>query len=199
MDNQARLFKGLGIPWAEMQQELPETLVITNYTKDPAYLEVVFDLEQCLVLPMGRNLMCICDPYIRKILEKREGELTVGGTIGFELIRPFWDQEPNFSMIELTGNQPGSRHILAVDKNSLPTLKETVIATLNEETLDNLRKSEYEFLVKDHKTHILNFRFHVLDHECEFYWQNRLEMTDICPSCSCERSIGLRRWAWDEL
>jgi len=133
MENQARLFEGLGIPWQKMHQELPETVVITNLTRDPSYLEVVYDFEQTLEVPMGRSLLCICDPYLRRQLLKREGELCVKGVEGFELIRPFWDREPNFALLEM--NRLGSRHILAVDKNHLPTLKDMVIASLNEETL----------------------------------------------------------------
>jgi len=216
-DNQTRLFEGLGIPWAEMQQEppeelsegIPETVVITNYSKDPVYLHVIYDCEQILIAPMGRNLLCLCDSYLRRMLRRREGELTEGGTIGFELIQPFWDRQKNFDLMELTGNQSGNRHILLVDKCSLPTLQEMVIATLSEETLDKLRQTEYGILVKDHRTHIMNFVFHIhdmtvpyYDHDPQvqygkFYWENDSGIFDICPSCSCERCRGPRRDWWD--
>jgi len=91
-------------------------------------------------------------------------------------------------------NRLGNRHIFVIDKNHLPTLQEYVIASLNEETMDKLRQSEYKFLVKDHKTNNLNFRFHILDNEYK-EWHERMEMIDLCPSCSCKKSNGVPKWA----
>jgi len=207
-DNQARLFEGLGIPWAEMQREpsekpsegIPETVVITNYAKSPAYLQVVYDNEQMIIVQMDRNLLCLCDSYLRRRLREREGELTGLGTIGFELIRPFWDRQHNFAMLELTGNHPGNRHILLVDKSSLPTLQEMVIATLSEETLDKLRRTEYGIVVRNHRTRIMNFMFHLHDYEAKtekLFWENDSRIIDICPSCNCKRSRGPRERYWD--
>jgi len=59
MRDQARLFEGLGIPWRKMHPELPQTVVITNLTRDPSYLEIIYDFEQLMEVPMGRSLLCL--------------------------------------------------------------------------------------------------------------------------------------------
>jgi len=187
-------------PPEELSDGIPETVVVTNYAKSPAYLHVVFDNEQTIIVQMDRNLLCLCDPFLRKWLNKREGELTGLGTIGFELIRPFWDRQHNFAMVELTGNNPRNRHILLVDKSSLPTLQELVIAMLSEETLDKLRQNEYGVVVRDHRTRIINFTFHLHDYDSKtqkLFWENDSRIIDICPSCSCRRARGPRERYWD--
>jgi len=216
-DNQARLFEGLGIPWAEMQREppekpsegIPETVVITNYAKNPVYFHVIYDCEQMLIALMGRNLLCLCDSYLRRTLMKREGELTEEKTVGFELTQPFWDRQRDADVVELTGNHSGNRHILVINKGNLPTLQEMVIATLGEETLDKLRQSEYGNLVKDYRTQIMNMVFHIhdravpyYDHDPQirygnFYWEDDSKIFDICPSCNCQRRRGPRLEGWD--
>jgi len=189
MDNQARLFEGLGIPLQTMYQELPETVVITNLTRGPAYLEVVYDYEQCLVIPYGRSILCLCDPYLRRQLSEREGKSCEDGVKGFEMTRAYFDRKPNFDL--LVGDRLGNRHILAIDRNHLPTLQDLAIASLDEETLEKLRKGKYGFLVRDHGTYTLNFKFHILDYEYDLYWD--LDMIDVCPSCSCERQQRMRK------
>jgi len=173
MDNQARLFEGLGIPLQTMYQELPETVVITNLTRGPAYLEVVYDYEQCLVIPYGRSILCLCDPHLRRQLSEREGKSTGDGVKGFEITRAYFDRKPNFDL--LVGDRLGNRHLLAIDRNHLPTLQDLVIASLDEDTLEKLRKGRYGFLVRDHGTYTLNFNFLTLN------------------SCSCERRLRMRK------
>jgi len=113
------------------------------------------------------------------------------GTMGFELTRASFDREPNFDF--WAGDRRGNRHILAIDRNHLPTLKDLAIASIDEKTLEKLRTGKYEFLVKDHGTWILNFRFNILDYERDSYWAYGSEMIDICPSCSCERKKNMRK------
>jgi len=176
MENQARLFEGLGIPWHKMHPNMPQTVVITNLAKDPAYLEVVYDFEQLLPIPWGRSFLCLCDRYLRRQLVKRTGELSENSGLDFE--RPFWDRNPKFAFIEKDIGK--NRHILIIDKNHLPSLKEYVIASLAENIVNNLRKSEYGFLVRDQKTQKLDFVFHLLDMDYA-----TCRMIDICPSCNC--------------
>jgi len=177
MENQARLFEGLGIPWHKMHPNMPQTVVITNLAKDPAYLEVVYDFGQLLPIPWGRSFLCLCDQFLRRQLVKRTGELSENSGLDFE--RPFWDRNANFAFIEKDIGK--NRHILIIDKNHLPSLKEYVIASLAENIVKNLRKSEYGFLVGDQKTQKLDFVFHLLDMDYTTF-----QMIDICPSCNCQ-------------
>jgi len=177
MENQARLFEGLGIPWHKMHPNMPQTVVITNLARDPAYLEVVYDYSQLLPIPFGRSFLCLCDQLLRQQLVKRTGELSENRGLDFE--RPYWDHNPNFAFIEKDIGE--NRHVLIIDKNHLPSLKEYVIASLAENIVENLRKSEYGFLVEDQKTQNLEFVFHMIDMSYTTF-----QMQDMFPSCNCQ-------------
>jgi len=178
MENQARLFEGLGIPWHKMHPNMPQTVVFTNLARDPAYLEVVYDYSQLLPIPFGRSFLCLCDQLLRQQLVQRTGELSENRGLDFE--RPYWDHNPNFAFIEKDIGE--NRHVLIIDKNHLPSLKEYVIASLAENIMENLRKSEYGFLVEDQKTQNLEFVFHMIDMSYKYEFQ----MQDMFPSCNCQ-------------
>jgi len=178
MENQARLFEGLGIPWHKMHPNMPQTVVITNLARDPAYLDVVYDFAQLLPIPFGRSFLCLCDRLLRQRLVKRTGELSEKSGLDFE--RPFWDHNPNFAFIEKDIGE--NRHVLIIDKNHLPSLKEYVIASLAENVVENLRKSEYGFLVEDQKTQNLEFVFRLIDKDF-----TNFQMIDMFSTCNCQR------------
>jgi len=182
MENQARLFEGLGIPWHKMHPNMPQTVVFTNLAKDPAYLEVVYDFSQLLPIPLGRSFLCLCDRLLRQQLIKRTGDLSENRGLDFE--RPFWDRNPNFAFIEKDIGE--NRHVLLIDKNHLPSLKEYVLASLAENVVENLRKGEYGFLVEDQKTHILEFVFRLIDKDFKSF-----RMIDMFAPCDCK----YRKWA----
>jgi len=177
MESQARLFEGLGIPWHKMHPNMPQTVVITNLARDPAYLDVVYDFAQLLPIPWGRSFLCLCDQLLRQQLVKRTGELSEKSGLDFE--RPFWDRNPNFAFIEKDIGE--NRHVLIIDKNHLPSLKEYVIASLAENIVENLRKSEYSFLVEDQKTQNLEFVFRLIDMDYTSF-----QMIDMFSSCDCQ-------------
>jgi len=182
MENQARLLEGLGIPWYKMHKmhpNMPQTVVFTNLARDPAYLEVVYDYNQILPIPFGRSFLCLCDQLLRQQLVSRKGELSDNRGLDFE--RPYWDHEPNFAFIETDIGE--NRHVLIIDKNHLPSLKEYVTASLAENVVENLRKSEYAFLVEEQKTQNLEFVFHMMDMSYKTF-----QMHDMFSSCNCHYS-----------
>jgi len=186
MENQRSLWKGLGLSWDETP-ELPREWVITNLTNEVRHVNIQYDIDQRLDIKPGRNLLCLCNPLLRKEICARDGNYTESPWVSVS--EPMWGKDPKISYVYTPQDQ--TDHIIIKYKDSVTSLQDSIVATFTEEKLDYLKNSAYKSFVKNYQTHHLDFSFQIYEDYGNYEWN--LEELWPWTSCSCGHKKKMKK------
>jgi len=182
MENQRSLWMGLGLSWEETPK-LPHEWVITNLTDEVCEVNIRYDIDQSLDIKPGRNLLCLCNPLLRKEICARDGDYTESPCVSVS--EPRWGGNSKISYVHIPQDQ--SEHIIIKYKDSVTSLQDSIVATLTEDKMNYLKNSVYKSFVKNYQTHRLDFSFQIYEDDGSYEWNTE----ELWPWASC--SCGYRR------